>query len=207
MTMTPPSPAHTIEELCKRSHFISKEKGWVNEDGTDPRSFAAIIVLMHSELSEAMEDWRNNKKIDEKYYEPLPNEIVRTETTVTQPAKPCGIPIELADLVIRVAQYVGTAGDAAEFGSMCGDEASHYDGVFETYLAEAHVCLSMAYNDDADEMLTEEESKRSRLTWLAHAIDNTFAFCKKTGIDLWAAIDEKEAYNRTRPIRHGGKKV
>jgi len=26
-------------------------------------------------------------------------------------------------------------------------------------------------------------------------------------IDLWAVIDEKTAFNRTRPYRHGGKKL
>lgn len=32
-------------------------------------------------------------------------------------------------------------------------------------------------------------------------------FCGDNGIDLEAAVEEKMAYNKTRPYRHGGKKL
>ena len=44
--------------------------------------------MCHAELSETIEDYRNGRLYKEIYYEA---------------GKPCGIPIELADLIIRVA--------------------------------------------------------------------------------------------------------
>lgn len=46
----------TIEELCKRSYDTAVAKGWHEE----PRSLGDVITLMHSEVSEALECWRDS---------------------------------------------------------------------------------------------------------------------------------------------------
>ena len=68
-----------LAELC---HNNASRKGFWDED----RPFAEVLTNMHSEISEAWEEYVLNKDITEVYYEGK---------------KPCGIPIELADLLIR----------------------------------------------------------------------------------------------------------
>lgn len=82
----------TIRQTQIEMHRIAKEKGWY-----DPaKSPVESIALMHSELSEALEELRNKDyKINDTYFK---NE------------KPEGFGIELADCVIRImdtCEYYG----------------------------------------------------------------------------------------------------
>ncbi len=95
----------------------AQEKGWHQPETT----FGDRIALMHSELSEALEEYRNGHGYTEVYYDG---------------DKPEGIPVELADVVIRVLDC-----------------------------------------------------------------------CEEYGIDLYDALKIKMAYNQTRAVRHGGKRL
>lgn len=123
----------TINELVQEAHANAVAKGWWEEE----RTFGELIALCHSELSEALEDFRAGRKPDQMWYE-LKGAIgaLSANEQVTPEWKPCGIPSELADVVIRI-----------------------------------------------------------------------FDMCGRYGIDLEMAIEEKMAYNATRPIRHGGKVI
>ncbi|GAA4827829.1 hypothetical protein GCM10023310_00620 [Paenibacillus vulneris] len=81
----------SITEMVKFAHQNAIDKGWYEE----PRTFGEMIALMHSELSEALEDHRNGYGYREIYYEG---------------EKPCGIPVELADTVIRIFDTCGHLG-------------------------------------------------------------------------------------------------
>lgn len=81
----------SINDLVHDAHQNAINKGWYEE----PRTFGEIIALMHSELSEALKDHRNGRDIREIYYEG---------------EKPCGIPTELADVVIRIFDACGHYG-------------------------------------------------------------------------------------------------
>jgi len=80
-----------INVLVQKAHQAAVDKGWYEE----PRAFGEVIALMHSELSEALEEYRNGRDIREIYFEN---------------GKPCGVPIELADAVIRIADTCGHFG-------------------------------------------------------------------------------------------------
>lgn len=80
-----------INELVKVAHDNAVAKGWWQED----HGFGEIIALIHSEASEALEDYRNGHGMTEIYYEGN---------------KPCGIPTELADVVIRIFNVCGRYG-------------------------------------------------------------------------------------------------
>jgi hypothetical protein len=221
---------HTIAALCQRSHEISKEKGWLD----NPRPFSAIASLIHSEISEALEDFRNNKGLNEQYYECKYGGEGSTVTTVVdkesfedlrespelrkglKEAKPCGIPIELADVIIRICQWIGTNGFTEEFAKRVKHQEmetkwfERYLKDFEDFSAMAHARTSKAYlawDDGSPELQFDDDRDSLVINPLADLTDLVFAFCRYNKIDLWAAIDEKEAFNRTRPHKHGGKKI
>ena len=108
---------NTLAELQREIHETAKEKGWWDEQ----REFGTLMALVHSEVSEALEAWRESD---------LPVHYRTTDD------KPEGWGVELADCAIRI--------------------------------------LDM---------------------------------CEANGLDLQTLIEEKMAYNKTRPFRHGGKRA
>lgn len=81
--MTPPT---YLNELATRIHQDEAACGWVDEDPWS--KFGEKIALLHSELSEALEEWRNWK-----------NAIYFNSD---KPTKPEGVGAELADVLIRL---------------------------------------------------------------------------------------------------------
>jgi NTP pyrophosphatase (non-canonical NTP hydrolase) len=73
-----------IQETAKQVHEWAKSKGWW--DGK--RSIGDQFANFHAEISEAWEEYRNGRAMDWVYY--------------SDDGKPEGIPIELADCIIRI---------------------------------------------------------------------------------------------------------
>lgn len=218
-----------LKKLCSDSHIISKEKGWLDTE----RTFAGMTDLMHSELAEALEDYRNNRPLGEIYFEykdkktkePMsgyPESFVKEQVASgAWDAKPCGIPIEFADFAIRIAQHCGTEGwdlpGVIDYKNSLTRKLAWGD--FEEAVAWAHVFISRAFLASKGSHLlgvagiSAGSAENPALDELANAYIVIEDFCRypigpgTPRIDLPKAIELKQAYNQTRPHRHGGKKI
>jgi hypothetical protein len=80
-----------LRELQAIVHQTALDHGWWDK----PREFGDIIALMHTELSEAYEKYREGHAVQDWWF---------TED------KPEGVPIELVDVVIRILDFFGHEG-------------------------------------------------------------------------------------------------
>jgi NTP pyrophosphatase (non-canonical NTP hydrolase) len=86
-----------LNELCEQAHSTAVSKGWYdNDDYEEGRNIGEALALIHSEVSEALEEVRKGKNLTEIYTEPG--------------GKPAGFPVELADVIIRIADLCGYLG-------------------------------------------------------------------------------------------------
>lgn len=118
-----------LTDFAKEVHENAVAHGWWSEE----RTFGEIIALCHSELSEALEEYRNKKPL---FYFVETNGFMVTDIEELRHEKPEGISTELADCIIRILDFCGAA-----------------------------------------------------------------------GIDIEEVIKRKHEYNKTRPYRHGGKRI
>ena len=182
-----------LNDLVAESYGIAKEKGWNDKE----KSISAFTLLMQSEVAEVIEEYRKNKGVGEIWYEIHHEADGVHYCTKGQPCdKPCGIPVEIADLVIRVADYCGKKGVDLELQCNRSPEPEHTID-FEEWLARINYALSQAW---AGTIPGTE-------FWLGMTVKYAFRTASACDIDLWAVIKEKTAYNRTRSYRHGNKRI
>ncbi len=177
-----------LAELQKEAHAIAKYHGWWDEE----RTFGDLIALVHSELSEALEAYRES---------PLES---RWET-IREDGKPEGVASELADVVIRVADMaehygvdVNPESEGLIYDLLSLIEACDQAKSFGDWVALSHALAAQAFTS----WNAAEHVWAGELAALLYVVQRMAAHY---GIDLDAAIEAKMEYNRTRPHRHGGK--
>lgn len=94
--------------LQREIHQIALDHGWWEDDEQD--NIPTKIALMHSELSEALEEFRDDHM--NIYYEEALGDDPRLKdfSTVRAALKPEGFGIELADAIIRILDLASRLG-------------------------------------------------------------------------------------------------
>lgn len=170
---------YTLAELAALVHDMAQEKGWWDS----PREWPEIACLIHSEISEAVECYRNGE---------MAMHIVD--------GKPEGLVVELADVVIRCLDYL--ASKPGELDGI-GYKRTVGDSVQNCAFMQPESMLEGLF--DMHQSLSRTDGPKADRIW--YCLGDLFSVAKKFDLDLASAVVAKIEYNATRPYRHGGKKA
>ena len=192
----------TIDELIERAHAMAVSKGWWPE-GSD-RSVVEQVNNFNGEIAEAWEECRHKRmklwwsvtgKPDATSYAAgeAEREGVSDALLLDDGYKPEGFWVEIADLVIRLADTAGAYGWPMRPVSC------------PQFTSEVHLIKvlrsgvnSLECGDGHDAWVWSASVHAA--TIVSICVDSAKAF----GVDLWSLIELKMRYNATREHRHGG---
>jgi len=227
-----------ISDLIQESHAVAVSKGWheqpacehpgffdvIEDSYTFPQNVdidrvAALLLMIHSEIGEAWECYQSAEY-------PWPGQVPQSTSeraglvgyrlgeSIVE-GKPEGLIVELADVVIRVADLAGALGlplagscSGLSVGGSAFDVDAELTDLFSprTCTEQEHFNELRHYVDAATEHL-----RSTSVFSLSDALARLLAECQRMatyfGLDLVHAVETKMTYNRTRPHRHGGKNL
>lgn len=200
------SNERSLNDFIKEVHQNAVEHGWWEEE----RSLGEVISLIHSEISEALEEYRSGHEFNEVYYScSSKDEEKLCHNSITiggckrcSLGKPEGIPIELADVIIRVFDFIGSENEDVPLNNISNlsifsindnESCSKYKN-FGSFITACHVYCSNAYIYDP-------------VYWLFGLVMFIKRFCGVNDIHIENLIEDKHEFNKTRPYKHGGKKM
>jgi hypothetical protein len=180
----------TLSEMAQEIYEVNVANGWYE----DARSLVEDVALLHTEVSEAFEAYRDHGFDD------------ATETTVwttdhreipnPHTPKPEGVGSELADILIRLLDTGRRLGwDLAEIATR-RPALDWPDASFALIVVEMHQQVGRIADAPA-----------KRLAGAAFLYSLILLAERKAEVDLDAEYERKLAYNRTRGHKHGGKRL
>ena len=178
--------ALNLVDFSKEVYQNAVAHGWHETE----RNPAEIYTLIHSELSEALEEYRCS----------------RGNVWYGEGGKPEGIAIELLDAVIRIFDFLGKLGvtfqtdtieKMADTVKMNKEGDRLHNDPFPVYLCEVHDCISKAYEDGLN--------FHDGIGHLLGAVALIFKWLQEEDFDIEKHLIEKHEFNKSRPFRHGNK--
>ncbi len=161
-----------LKDLAVTCHEQAKISGFYTDRDRGTESRLGMIALIHSEISEALECIRDNQWDD-----------FRTDD---KPGKPQGLPIEVADIVLRALDFM-------QFFNIKVIEPIRWEGCAP--LKRWTPKKAAAAIAHLHQLTTDED--------MAELVQECYRFARNSCFDLDNAIRDKAQYNRTREYKHG----
>ena len=198
-----------LNKFAREVHANACAHGWWDEE----RDTAEIIALIHSEWSEALEEYRAGRPMVwhecmDEGQAPEDRPVVCEQCTDCyyygkkcehRGKKPEGIAVELIDGCIRILDFA-----AHEKVSLKFENIEELFPNFPTQITALHYYTSSVMNYVGSNGKLKAPNRIPEL--LGEMIDNVFKYIRTQGLDPEKIMREKHEYNKTRPYRHGGKK-
>lgn len=168
------------ESFKKAVYENAVNHGWHDKK----RSFEEIICLIQCELSEAVEEYRNNRPM-----------------VWHDGEKPEGIAVELIDALIRLLDWAGD--EEIDISNITIESLPDMETIS---LCTLVLALNLSISHTIDYAHKSKEGF-GLCPLIEHFIKLIFAYVDEHGLDPFAIMIEKHEYNKTRPYRHGGKVI
>lgn len=201
----------TMAEWAKEIHENAVAHGWWEED----RTISEVCALIHSELSEALEEARAARPMmyvmDEYNGEYIQN------PKYFGAKKPEGIAVELADAVIRMLDWMAYCGQEyrLDYVEEQGERIAAGYARSETepeelpeFIAYLHDMVSVIHLRlmDINKVRWSRRKKKRQTEAMAAAGSVVFlvnGWLRMKGVQLKEVMEIKHRYNKTRPYKHG----
>ncbi len=216
----------TINELIKESHSTAVEKGWWEDRD---RNFGEQLMLFITEITEVWDEIEAGmspsdtwlvRNVDTGKPEGLASEIADLWIRAADTIGRYEIPLQDAlDLVLDFGNTTPISTNADwDIAGLIWEARLNWTviGPMSIGLLETISCISYAMEEyrtnglDQSKFLTRNMGSgepEGMAVHFAHMFLVTAALCQDYGIPLVKALDDKLAYNRFRPYRHGDKKA
>lgn len=207
----------TLTDFAFEVHDNAVKHGWWEEE----HPFDEIVALIHSELSEALEEYRLGRP---EFYQLctssdgspcLRNGCGDWSDGVCElnslDSDPKGVAVELADAVLRIFDWFGKEHlDTAELIGEAHERRENMhdipvpvkDATFAGLIGRWHAMVSAAYMRWYTASGTHSAALR-----LAAVVGELTAWIDRNGGDSMELLQMKHQYNKNRTYRHGGKKI
>lgn len=178
-------------ELAQKAHAAAVAKGFWDEEHS-PEHYLMLVI---TELSEAVEAHRKGRHADRKNYDDSAQTTLNFERYIKD-----SVDDELADAYIRLLDLAGGFEyDVVLEGSELKDAEANFDEGVARY-------RSISFTEQIFDIVRSigaciyNEGLETATPYLLYAIEGC---AEVNGIDLAWHIEEKMKYNETRPSKHG----
>lgn len=208
-----------LGEFAKEVHRNAVEHGWWETE----RPFGEVAALIHSEWSEALEEYRAGRQLvwyackegNDEHPCTLKDEydclnFNDMEHCEHRGKKPEGIAVELIDGVIRILDFIGYVGAEDKVLTETIDETiSYIDSEMRYYCADDDFPVFIARLHNVISAASVASFAGERNEYLVYGITEAVAmvlwWVKSKGLDPEAIMIAKHEYNKSRPYKHGKK--